>query len=650
MLILKKITPLVLVCSILGACAKEAPSKEELRVENHKQIELSLENNERLLEAGVSLKSVEPEGIENKGLDVISKNLCSYLSDGDAILKDRDVFREGLPLERYAEYFKSLRVRSCEFSEVMVNHYPFSFLEFKIESSYVYASITYDSDYKIIALSFLPFSQKIFMKRLDLKARDGELLTTYVLGNGDGSSPKGVVFNRSPYMSYGSFLFQASVALDLGYNYVVQANRGTHTSTGVFRWLDPVDNANDAEDSIKWIRRQSFSNGRVVSYGVSYDGFNALASTLNKPEGLIGVISCSSPANAATDSLSAGKQATTSLLTYVTNRDDLSQGDPSSAQLQTAALFVDKKQRALLDEYTIGIDSEEWNLINEAHDNINHPYWVERSLYKKLEDVDVPIFHIAGLTYDQDGKDTFLLYEHLESNSLHKEKHYLGVHPKGHGCGSMMNARLFKNFIHLAGGEASREGIEKSPRVMAFKGLIRGYEFSDEYNPAKSDFALTEDLIVEDISVIEGRDASRVSAEAVFIEEVQEDRILNGLSEIELSYTLNAPEVSLHATLYVVDSKGEFKSRIMTATTVLEGALGVEQKVRLPLPPSIMLLSKGDSVRVYFSSFEQRFFMRTPESKEDKSLFPKGAGVKILAGTKLLLPLEEEALPLAASF
>lgn len=637
----KKILIVISVLLSMVACSNEGPTEQDLKDEAYKQISLSSESNERLLNAGVSLKSVKPTGIENKGLEVISKSLCAYFSDGALILNDKDYFNKDVALNRYVEYFNSLpKFKSCSLTKVMVNSYPFSFLEFELEGTYIYANITYDDAYKIRSLSFLPFQQRVFISRTDLKARDGELLTTYVIGAGDGTASKGVVFNRSPYMSYGEFLFQASLALQEGLNYVVQANRGTHTSTGVFRWLDPVDNANDAEDTIKWIRKQSFSNGRVVSYGVSYDGFNALASTLNKPEGLVGVISCSSPANAATDSLSAGKHASLGLFTYVTERDVRTREEGNFLNLRPQHQVINRDDRERLDVLYAGGESEEWNLISEANDDKNHPYWTERSLYKQLEDIDLPIFHIAGLNQDQDGKDTILLYEYLEENSQYKEKNFLGLHPGGHGCGHLMGDSLFKKILNLAANEIPFEDIESSEaRTRVANMSIQNYKHGEKYQPNMQEYSLGKDLFLEDASIVRDQDYSKISIGSEFSQSVKGDHILNGVPEIELDYIADLPDVSVHATFYVTNSLGELKGRIRSHATVL-GEPGVKQSIRVRLPLSLMGLSEGDRVGVYFSSVGSYIFLRYPAFKDDVGLFKDGAGVQILASTRLLLPLE----------
>jgi putative CocE/NonD family hydrolase len=80
-----------------------------------------------------------------------------------------------------------------------------------------------------------------------------------------------------------------------GYACVVQDVRGKFSSEGVF---DPmVHEADDGFDTVTWISRQNWCDGRVGMWGESYYGFTSLAAAVTAPPAL----RCIAPGDIATD-------------------------------------------------------------------------------------------------------------------------------------------------------------------------------------------------------------------------------------------------------------------------------------------------------------------------------------------------------------
>src|SRR5262245_30325918 len=110
--------------------------------------------------------------------------------------------------------------------------------------------------------------------------RDGiKLATSIFLPQGKGPWP--VVLIRTPYgkdlQSTGNSLWT-----NRGFALVVQDCRGTFKSEGEYRpfMTDHIDGV----DTIEWIAKQSWSNGKVGMYGASAMGIAAnLASMMNPP-------------------------------------------------------------------------------------------------------------------------------------------------------------------------------------------------------------------------------------------------------------------------------------------------------------------------------------------------------------------------------
>lgn len=127
---------------------------------------------------------------------------------------------------------------------------------------------------------------------IEVPMRDGTILPADIwLPDGDGPWP--VLLQRTPYRredvhgaQYISALeFQS--ALRRGFAVAVQDTRGRYAAQGEF---DPFTwESVDGADTISWLRRQPFCNGRVAMFGGSYVGATQILAAAAHPEGLVAV-------------------------------------------------------------------------------------------------------------------------------------------------------------------------------------------------------------------------------------------------------------------------------------------------------------------------------------------------------------------------
>jgi hypothetical protein len=110
--------------------------------------------------------------------------------------------------------------------------------------------------------------------------RDGVRLATDVFLP-DGSGPWPCVLSRTPY-NKGGLRGAASPFVAQGYAFVAQDCRGRFASEGTY---DPFrQDAEDGYDTLEWITREAWSNGRVGMFGASALGITAnLAATQGHP-------------------------------------------------------------------------------------------------------------------------------------------------------------------------------------------------------------------------------------------------------------------------------------------------------------------------------------------------------------------------------
>ena len=105
--------------------------------------------------------------------------------------------------------------------------------------------------------------------------RDGVDLSTDIY-TPDAPGPFPALLVRTPYDNSGRrYVDEARFYAGRGYVYAVQDCRGRYDSDGVFyAWFDE---ARDGHDTLEWIGRQSWCDGKIGTLGASYDGFTQWA-------------------------------------------------------------------------------------------------------------------------------------------------------------------------------------------------------------------------------------------------------------------------------------------------------------------------------------------------------------------------------------
>ncbi len=134
----------------------------------------------------------------------------------------------------------------------------------------------------------------IYHQRVEM--RDGVVLATDVyLPEADGVYPTLLV--RDMYTNGSSAVRQryAKFATNNGYAFVFQSVRGRYDSDG--RWYPYFQEINDGDDTITWIAKQSWSNGKVGMFGTSYLASVQWLAALNRNPALVAIAPAMSPGN-----------------------------------------------------------------------------------------------------------------------------------------------------------------------------------------------------------------------------------------------------------------------------------------------------------------------------------------------------------------
>ena len=94
---------------------------------------------------------------------------------------------------------------------------------------------------------------------------------------------------RCPYGRGAPFsLLQAQLVAERGFHVLLQSVRGTFGSGGQF---EPMRReASDGQDTVAWLRGQSWFDGRLATFGPSYLGFVQWALALDPPPELVAAV------------------------------------------------------------------------------------------------------------------------------------------------------------------------------------------------------------------------------------------------------------------------------------------------------------------------------------------------------------------------
>ncbi len=281
-----------------------------------------------------------------------------------------------------------------------------------------------------------------------IKARDmAELATTVYLPDGEGPWP--CVLSRTPYNKNG-LRGMAKRFVKRGYAFVGQDCRGRHKSPG--KWLPFRTDPEDGYDTVEWIARQSWSNGKVGMHGGSALGMTTnLAATQTPPH-----LKCA----------------------YVIVA-------PASARRQT--VYMGGVYRKELNDGWLLSQGAFYAIAENISNRPGTEYWNWREISDFHRRMEIPVCQIGGW-FDIFSQGTIDNFSGLQANGagLAAGNQKLVMGPYAHGN---LNGRLKfpDDSSPLSGDEAQRwfdrwlkdekNGIDKEPPV-------RYYVLGDPDNPA----------------------------------------------------------------------------------------------------------------------------------------------------------------------
>jgi hypothetical protein len=274
---------------------------------------------------------------------------------------------------------------------------------------------------------------------LAIPMRDGIVLRADIYRLSDNNQ-KPVLLARTPYgKSFNENSF-ALFAAEQGYAVVLQDTRGRWSSEGDSYPF--IHEKNDGYDTLAWICRQSWSNGKVGMFGMSYLGFAQFAAACTNPPGLKTIIPNVTFTNPyqilwENGAFSLGAGLSWSIMAgahMAIFREPITDAQKyplwnNFIQIANRLSSRDLFYHLPLNEIPFVGKGEIAPYFSDQFSNReNMAYWLP--MICPLEDVMIPAFHIGGW-YDLFISHTLSTYQAL--SSMHKQPQKLLVGPWVHG-------------------------------------------------------------------------------------------------------------------------------------------------------------------------------------------------------------------------
>lgn len=224
---------------------------------------------------------------------------------------------------------------------------------------------------------------------LMISMRDGvKLSSDFYFPDAEGKFP--TILIRTPYDNsiprydrYGKFYASR------GYVVIIQDCRGRYDSEG--EWYPFVGEEYDGYDTIEWIAKQPWSNGKVGMTGVSYVGFVQWMAASESPPHLTCIFTCGSPSSIYGDTwFSYGTLYLMDAITWAFLMDgrtnqNIGVNDWLNLKNHLPLMTLDEFLGRKIDFW------REWL----SHPNYDE-YWAKQGLKGKFHKIDVPSVTVTG--------------------------------------------------------------------------------------------------------------------------------------------------------------------------------------------------------------------------------------------------------------
>ena len=297
--------------------------------------------------------------------------------------------------------------------------------------------------------------------------RDGVKLYTAIYEPKNNSKRHPILMRRTPYSCapYGdnfvrSMLTSQSTYVEKNYILVFQDVRGRHKSEGQFEQVRPlnknkqgkkdkknIDEATDTYDTIEWLIKNTYSNGNVGTWGISYDGFYAtMTASSNHP-----ALKAVSPQAPVTDWFRGDDRHHNGAFTFLQTTNFLPGLEGRNYGRGVIRQIV--KNDVYTDFLALGTFKNADDLVQDTTETMwnnikNHPtfdtFWQERDARTSCYNLKPAVLVVGGLYDSEDCYGAWGLYKAIKEQSPETEL-YLTFGPWWHGAWTRREYQGFGN-------------------------------------------------------------------------------------------------------------------------------------------------------------------------------------------------------------
>ncbi len=243
-----------------------------------------------------------------------------------------------------------------------------------------------------------PTTDYVVHRRVPVPMRDGVVLRADHYAP-VSAAPSGTILVRGPYgRGFPFSLIYAHLYAARGYHVILQSVRGTFGSGGEF--VPMVHEADDAADTVGWLRRQPWFTGTFGTIGLSYLGYTQWAMLSDPPPELAAAVISVGPHDFHESSWGTGSFALNDFLGWSDMMAHQERGVlrrlafqfRSARRLAGAAAGVPlgAAGRALLGERSRWYES--WI----AHPDADDPFWDPMRMDRALDHCAIPVLLLSG--------------------------------------------------------------------------------------------------------------------------------------------------------------------------------------------------------------------------------------------------------------
>lgn len=211
--------------------------------------------------------------------------------------------------------------------------------------------------------------------------------------------PRGTILVRGPYgRSLPFSLIYARIYASRGYHVLFQSVRGTFGSGGEF--IPMVHEADDAADTVAWLREQPWFTGTFGTIGLSYLGFTQWALLADPPPELAAAVVSVGPHDLHQSSWGTGAFALSDFLGW---SDMVANQEVSAARRLAFQFRAARRLAGAVDDLPIGAagrsllgNGSPWYESWIEHPHADDDFWDRRRMTGALHRCEVPVLLLSG--------------------------------------------------------------------------------------------------------------------------------------------------------------------------------------------------------------------------------------------------------------